>query len=264
MFGDPYYWSPECCEIIEGTAPSLPDFTLRVSDFLSEHGWMWFSTPLKMPPVTDYVDDDIDTSLAGLTWSLVRYEAVTEEHMRLVTFVGPGLNPNGVPESLCGAVIGCYVLHEGRPLLLLASSWMAGESLGREVQEFESGIDGDHAWGFAAFQYFAAAITFTQQHIFVHSRQPALRPTRKRAQKVMGHTPLVRVVKLRRAANPAQHDTPGQPVEWSCRWVVSGHWREQYYPKTKEHRPLFVLPYVKGPQDKPLRPPRAKVFAVVR
>lgn len=41
-------------------------------------------------------------------------------------------------------------------------------------------------------------------------------------------------------------------VDWSCRWLVDGHWRNQWHPSKKMHRQRFILPYVKGPEDKPL------------
>ncbi|MEV6871666.1 hypothetical protein [Amycolatopsis sp. NPDC051128] len=31
------------------------------------------------------------------------------------------------------------------------------------------------------------------------------------------------------------------------------HWRNQWYPLRGEHRPVWINPHVKGPQDAPLR-----------
>ena len=64
--------------------------------------------------------------------------------------------------------------------------------------------------------------------------------------------PQVKVITLRRT----QH-TKGQPTggstEWACRWFVKGHWRSQYYARTQQNRPLWIMPYMKGPEDKPLK-----------
>jgi hypothetical protein len=76
--------------------------------------------------------------------------------------------------------------------------------------------------------------------------------------------PLVRTVHLRRLAEGPTKLSPTDGVDWSCRWVVSAHWRQQYYPSTGDHRPVLVLPYMKGPQDRPLKPPRATLYAVDR
>jgi hypothetical protein len=40
--------------------------------------------------------------------------------------------------------------------------------------------------------------------------------------------------------------------EWSHRWVVRGHWREQWYPSEGVHRLIWIEAFVKGPEDRPL------------
>lgn len=61
----------------------------------------------------------------------------------------------------------------------------------------------------------------------------------------------IRVITLRR---PASHhvDAAGGTVDWSHRWMVSGHWRNQWVPTLQTHRLQWIAPYVKGPDDKPL------------
>lgn len=41
--------------------------------------------------------------------------------------------------------------------------------------------------------------------------------------------------------------------EYSCRWIVSGHYRNQPYgPGRTQHRRIWIAPYIAGPKDKPL------------
>lgn len=40
--------------------------------------------------------------------------------------------------------------------------------------------------------------------------------------------------------------------DWSHRWLVSGHWRNQWYPSEGVHRPIWIDAFVKGPSDAPL------------
>jgi hypothetical protein len=40
--------------------------------------------------------------------------------------------------------------------------------------------------------------------------------------------------------------------EYSHRWLVDGHWRNQYYASENTHRAIYIVGYVKGPADKPL------------
>jgi hypothetical protein len=72
------------------------------------------------------------------------------------------------------------------------------------------------------------------------------------------------VVILRRSDDSCQSDGSGEAKEFSCQWLVRGHWRQQFYPSTGEHRPLWIEPYVKGPDDKPFKLPTQTVFAVSR
>lgn len=70
----------------------------------------------------------------------------------------------------------------------------------------------------------------------------------------------VQLIELRR------HETvkpSGQrrAVEWSSRWLVGGHWRQQPYgPGRKQRRPVYIAPYIKGPDDKPLKSERVNVW----
>lgn len=61
-------------------------------------------------------------------------------------------------------------------------------------------------------------------------------------------------------------NTRGEPaaVEWGCQWLVRGHWRQQFFPATKEHRPIWIHPHVKGPDGKPFKAPSTNVFTVER
>lgn len=45
---------------------------------------------------------------------------------------------------------------------------------------------------------------------------------------------------------------PGTEVEWSHRWLVRGHWRQQWYASEGVHRAIYINPHIKGPEDKPL------------
>jgi hypothetical protein len=59
------------------------------------------------------------------------------------------------------------------------------------------------------------------------------------------------VVTLRRPESNRSGDSESS-VEWSHRWLVNGHWRNQWYPSLETHRLIWVNPHVKGPPDKEL------------
>lgn len=96
------------------------------------------------------------------------------------------------------------------------------------------------------------------------------RASRKRAGRA-GLPPRVTVIELRRTEG--SRGDGESLVEWSHRWIVRGHWRNQ---RVSEHHPLavsaegggfvariWVAPFVKGPEGMPLVV-SDKVYAVVR
>jgi hypothetical protein len=58
-------------------------------------------------------------------------------------------------------------------------------------------------------------------------------------------------LRKRRTEDPNPADNTSV-VDWSHRWLVSGHWRNQWLPSRSCHRPQWIDPYVKGPEDRPL------------
>jgi hypothetical protein len=103
-----------------------------------------------------------------------------------------------------------------------------------------------------------------QQKVAVKRVTIANRATRRRAEKAGDSVlPTVTVIELRRPISQQESEGSGGPVEWSHRWMVGGHWRNQYYPSTGGHLPMWIAPYVKGPEDKPLVV-KDRVYAWVR
>ena len=108
-----------------------------------------------------------------------------------------------------------------------------------------------------------AALEFMNLELVELEQMPVSRQVRRNAQRSGKPVPDCRTIVLRRRKLPS-HD-PASETEWSCRWLVEGHWRNQWFPSRKDHHPVYIVPYVKGPEDKPFRENRAeKVFVVAR
>lgn len=62
------------------------------------------------------------------------------------------------------------------------------------------------------------------------------------------------VCKLRHVSRMTERETGvgSNFTGYSHRFIVDAHWRNQYYPGDGTHRKILILPYVKGPEDKPL------------
>lgn len=88
-------------------------------------------------------------------------------------------------------------------------------------------------------------------------RLVAPRPARRRIARADPHLdPTVRYIALRHArAEPSERTDAEQRTssrEYRHRWIVRGHWRNQWYPSRNDHRPIWIDPHLAGPEDKPL------------
>ena len=76
----------------------------------------------------------------------------------------------------------------------------------------------------------------------------------RRDRKRQYRTEDVTVITLRRQRHPDHPDHEPSEVDWKWQWVVRGHWRNQYYPSIKEYRQIWIMPFMKGPEDAPIKP----------
>lgn len=101
------------------------------------------------------------------------------------------------------------------------------------------------------------------QKIVIETRErPYSRQVLRQAERKNVVLPDIRVIRLR---EPTAHGAGVREsgVEYSHRWIVGAHWRQQWYAKSQQHRPVLIEPYIKGPADKPLKV-RETVRALVR
>jgi hypothetical protein len=81
---------------------------------------------------------------------------------------------------------------------------------------------------------------------------PVVGASRQERRRVERELPGLRVLSLATGASVSRAETAGT-VAWTHRWMVRGHWRLQPHgPKRSLRRTIWIDPYVKGPEDKPL------------
>lgn len=90
-----------------------------------------------------------------------------------------------------------------------------------------------------------------RQRIALRERVQPERAIRRRLAREGIPEPGISVIRLRQPESSAAVGEATE-VEWSRRWIVGGHWRNQYHPSDGSHVPTWIAPYVKGPEDKPL------------
>lgn len=121
--------------------------------------------------------------------------------------------------------------------------------------------DGDLSW---LAPIFCTLWLLLRQRIAVKHVERADRASRRRADREgRQEPPSVTVIELRRPVDSGASEGAHHDVDWSHRWMVGGHWRNQFHPSDGSHVPTWIAPYVKGPEDKPLVV-KDRVFAWTR
>lgn len=230
----PVAWSVECDDAVAFAAESypldvVPAPPLALIPDVHLH--------LFAPRVAHVDDGDAEWRVCGLLTSIV---GTVTEGTRL-----PG--------------IGAWPI--GRPFAAIRPDILAPMGLftaivGRNTGSFaEMDYQSLSRWLFAAW-------AFLDQRLTVLAPGHVDRGARRRAA-AAAVDPLVHVVTFRRTERRAS-EPAGVVVDWRCRWFVSGHWRNQYLPSTGRHQPTWISPYIKGPDDRPLRRPAPIVWSATR
>lgn len=242
----PYYWAEEQCSLLDTIAPTLPEHWKPLREACeSQGGFFFFAKPLELLPEGAMTGRHVAPVLMwrltdlGIESMLYTLDVAKREEGIQVTFFWPWQ----------------VTLSEAHAIMVDAHQRLEEKTI----------IDRDFlAMHLRGLQVMAAAFAFLEQRILVVHQARAPRAVRRRLP--AGTTEdIVHIVTLRRQVRVGDTgEKEPQKVEWSCQWIVRGHWRDQWFPKTQTHRPIWILPYGKGPEAKPLKMPGTKLFAVVR
>lgn len=260
-FGDPFYWSPEICDLVFRSSTSIPQiWSLRSEGIESLCGFAWLGKSFQSnPPGADEPE-----AVRAISWV-----PFTTDGDNLVLVLPPySYNPlldtsrdNGLAVCLW---VEMPMLHLP-PYLKEFSGWpIPSARLFWPLDKSLKQVAGQDKLSVERFSLFASMLAFLEQRILIPVDHTADKAVRRFVTKMApSREPVVRVITLRRA-----HRYPSgvhRDVEWTCRWIVGGYWRNQSYGPTgqKHYRPKWIAPYMKGPDDKPLRHPE-RLFAVVR
>lgn len=233
------------CDLLQVAATSLPDWTFRPKDLIAPVGFCWLEKPLVLHGSL--------APIRALFWA----EGIWRERL------GPTRMAWRKWEEIKNEIE--PVLWDYRffgsedEMWTAAYRWFTDKPLQTVIQE--RGVK----WPDESKQDLAllpALLILLKEEITTRTRMVAPRFARRRLPMV-AQEKHIEVVTLRRV-QPTQSGTTPSPRDWAYQWAVSGHWRQQFYRSTNDHRPRWIAPYVKGPKDKPFRAPRFKVFAVVR
>lgn len=257
MRATPFAWGTSSIDAVEQAAKTIPlDTVLHQWNLDTRDAWWHFERLL-----------DVKTTTTATT---VRAFALAWVNDTFVLSVWVTDNLLGTP-GLIPSQVWC---------------WLRGETLGdmltRVEQEHralygpggpkhaEQHIPSELVWDITKTlsTFVLAGLAWMDQRILTNTEAPVERHARKRYQRETGKNPSpVRVIQLRRTQ--PHHDEPSDSQSgtkaWQHQWIVAGHWRHQACgPKHGERKLTFVSSYLKGPEDKPLKPVATKVYEVNR
>lgn len=289
-FGATYFWPTEFCNLIEGLTKGFPvEWHPTEEEFLSESGFIYLDKPFYLPdgayPIPDtkttYKAIDDARASGGMVrdFYLADHPMQPDEAEKLVGYQNlaaaslrnrinkwkaiPAISWSWATynsEPTAGFV--CWAWGERNNLYpYISLTWYRRFSL-QELHDDMVIRSKAFLGEWLAARNIAAMITFMNQRVVSHGKERPDRATRRRVSR-WKEEPIVNVIRLRRVhkTNP---NVEHEQQDWAFQWVVRGHWRHQWYPSTQSHQTIWIAPYAKGPEDKPLKIPRNQVFAVVR
>jgi len=252
---EPYYVAADIATFVHAASSQLATVAeqrLTADLFPTDSGFCLLEDPIRL----DTADTDVMGPLLAYTWRLVTFNGddsawalpTTERpatHVQITGFLRSKTSRGDKERSWPGfygeIILDRPIVHSGTP-----------------------GPERDFALAFTAFAETLGR--FMAQRILVAPRRPV---TNRQARRTMLRNgdpdPGARVIQLRRHETTEAHHGPDRAApDWRCRWLVKGHWRNQFYRSSATNRPIWVLPHVKGPDDKPFRAPKQTVYGVVR
>lgn len=241
---EPYWVSREICEVIAASATALPDWTLRADLFPTLSGFVWFEAPLPLPHGVNRYGEGLSASLRAIGW------AGSPEQITITSFVDAPGAPHGLD-----VLPGTSEVF-GLPAAQVRQSAMRAEPLLPNQERSQAASERFDTM----LAFLGTLLLFIEQRIAITSQERAGRSARRRANTPL---PAVIVVRLRRTAQAGQAGATGGTTDWRVRWMVRGHWRQQFHPSDHSHRPRWIRPYPKGPEGKPWKESR-RLFEVVR
>lgn len=282
--GELFFMNKKFCSLVDHARLSIPDdMTFDASWVQTRQGFLWIDEPFEVPKSID--DKDYTLKISAIGWLPITKVTELESGVRYGEYDLRSLESNAVA-FMCFIDLskagddtrlaapdgyGCwsyFTIKHGEKLIdkviafeiYLNSLRPANGASNVPYGEFVDNIKlHEIRWIYTAFYLMAQRLSITFD-------EDVDRATRRRAEHdKVSVPPKIRVVSLRRLE---QHKEKvggvNAPVDWQWQWEVRGHWRNQWCRSTQTHKPLFIEGYIKGPEDKPLKPPGQKLFVAAR
>lgn len=260
----PVWWSSEITQAVFDACKGIPDDTTINAENLEALDMFWFFD-WHLPVYTTFDNEPLHaltiSHAPGVGFRVTAYTLPDPNYS--LSVIGNGtLMPSHIWHWLDGETVAEMKIRlqvEHDKLYGPGGQFANQEHL--TTEQFLEGTD-------VMARFILAGCVWMRQKVADVSEQPIERHARKELiRNGFKGTPTLRVIQLRKSE--AREHVPGMETEthrtYSCQWVVHGHWRNQTFgPKRGQHRLQFIMPYVKGPDDKPLRVAPERIYTVNR
>jgi hypothetical protein len=234
----PYWVTRDTQTLIEFAAESISEYQLRLDDALTPSGLAVLDRIL-------YVGD---LPVRAFSWDLTSVQLQSNPSrpaMFLVAWVDTAHDEARVEGVLEAG-------YRSRLFPTLAGVWFEDESMTDWSQLRSPSLeDRDAKLHIEVRQFMAAFWLLAQQRVALTSGRKPARGLRRAAERAKLPSEVV-VVTLRRALKKEPETGEVHEVEWSHRWLVTGHWRHIWSEKEQRINRIWISSYVKGPENKPL------------
>lgn len=269
---DPIFVSAEMCEVITAAAETFQPEPLLETDLITPRGFMYLESPFMV-----YDRWDRPACLRAFSWTrMYASDKASADEAEALMRGGWEGDAKSLEEyfleqknmDIMGIALTIYAEvdaqmaeslmrrneelrklgHMPKQIPFHLTPWYFGMSFdGNEIDEEGKPTGAAWWWG-----YLQTTFRLMQQRIAVKHIQRPDRAARREAKRIgRPEEPEVVVVRLRREQSEAKEPT-GEEANYSHRFIVSGHWRNQWYPSAGVHRQIWISPYVKGPEEMPL------------
>lgn len=243
-----FYVTADMARVAEHAATSLSDYRPHPADLPAPIGLLVFAEPL--PHVTTYGAEPITM----ITWG-PSDTGLTLDYWATFVDLKHALQPNpDSDEDLIKALPAGREPPQRRPLAAYARTTGTHLTFAKSVGESiavpsEALTETDRTLQ----RTIIATWLLMGQTITTSTSLVADRPARRRIARVDPDlSTRVRLIELRRAHTTSTISDRAGTRAYQHRWVVRGHWRNQWYASRNQHRPIWIADHIPGPEDKQL------------
>jgi hypothetical protein len=256
--GSTYAITNDIVSVLEQAAATLPSFILHREDLPSLHGFVWLERPILVKDVNaktlvirafgwntammhfgDEPDAERELAVVMMAWTDPRDP---RDHAYSDAWAYNEVDVFAPPHGLLSMLCGIFPFNQ---------DWL--------TSRFGNPDKPDPGLG----RFFLSFLRFIVTPWINTERYTPDRHAAKRAMRTIDHVPEIHVVHLRRRQTSDSEPGTIGSVDWSHRWIVDAHWRNQWYPSLGCHKPVLIESYVKGPEGLPLVV-HDKIFSVER